>query len=272
MKNTAYWEARSEELLTDSFKKAETVEKYLTGLYRNSLLKVSKDYNDLIKPFIVNGEIDIEKLNQAKLYDKKFAERFRRLESQLSIFTNNISEQEQRKILSLLEKTYEDNFIKTFKDFTGKVPGVEVLNKTAINAAVKTPWTKDGKEFSDRIWANRDKLNANLRRLLSNAIANGESPKKTLQKLNEIMGAGASNCQRIIRTETNAIYSKAAKDSYAAVGVERVEILAALDSRTSEICHEKNGEIVALAGAQVGRDLPPFHPNCRSTFCAYIED
>lgn len=272
MPSSDYWEQRAEELLTESFKKAETVDKYLTGLYRNSLIKASKKYSDLVKPFVVDGELDMEKLNQARQYDLKFAEQYRRLNKEIELMVDAVTEKEQRKILELLNRVYKDNFIETYKDFFGKTPGVELLNKQAIEHAVKTPWTKDGREFSERIWDNRNALQSNLRRLLSDAILNGESPRKTLQKLNERFGAGASNCQRIIRTETNAIYSKAEKDGYAKAGVKQVEILAALDSRTSKICERNNGEIVDLATAVVGINLPPFHPNCRSTFCALVEE
>lgn len=272
MPNQQYWQARAEELLTESFRNAETVEKYLTGLYRNALIKVSDDYTALVKPFMKNGELDIEALNQARSFDKQFAEKYRRLEKQIQLLSEGINAKEEKEILKHLERVYKNTYIETYKDFMGKAPGVEVLNKQAVAQAVKTPWTKDGREFSDRVWQNKEKLQGNLRRLLSDAILRGESPQKTLLKLNEIMGAGASNCQRIIRTETNAIYSKAAKDSYAKVGVKQVEILAALDARTSEICHEKDGDIIELDAANVGRELPPFHPNCRSTFCAYIKD
>ena len=273
MPSNEYWALRAEELLTESFKEAETAEKYLVGVYRKSLIKVSNDYTDLVKPFLnKDGELEIDKINQARQFDLKFAERYRRLEKQIELLTKNISDKEEKEILKLLEKVYNNTFIETYKDFYGKKPGVEVLNKEAVRQAVNTPWTKDGREFTDRIWSNKNTLQANLRRLLSDAILNGESPRKTLIKLNERFGAGASNCQRLIRTETNAIYNKAAKESYKKCGVERVQILAALDARTSEVCEENNKKIVSLADAKVGVELPPFHPNCRSTFYAYLED
>ena len=273
MPSREYWAKRAEELLTESFKKAETVEKYLVGIYRSSLIKVSNEYSALVKPFLdENGELDIDKLNQARQFDLAFAEKYRRLEKQIQLLSENISEKEEKEILELLEKVYKNTFIETYKDFYGDKPGIEVLNKEAVRQAVMTPWTKDGREFSDRIWSNKNALQSNLRRLLSEAILNGESPRKTLIKLNEKFGAGASNCQRLIRTETNAIYNKAAKNSYEKCGVEKVEILAALDSRTSKICEKEDGNIVALAGATVGVDLPPFHPNCRSTFFAVLEE
>ena len=272
MPSNEYWALRAEELLTESFKEAETAEKYLVGVYRKSLIKVSNEYSALVKPFLdKDGEIDLARLNQARQFDLNFAERYRRLEKEIQLLSENISEKEEKEIIKLLQNVYKNTYIETYKDFYGKVPGIEILNKEAVRQAVITPWTKDGREFADRIWGNKNKLQSNLRRLLSDAILNGESPRKTLIKLNERFGAGASNCQRLIRTETNAIYNKAAKESYKKCGVEKVQILAALDARTSEVCEENNKKIVSLADAKVGVELPPFHPNCRSTIIPIVE-
>ena len=38
-----------------------------------------------------------------------------------------------------------------------------------------------------------------------------------------------------------------------------------LDSRTSKICREKDGQIFKVEEAEVGKNYPPLHPFCRST-------
>ena len=76
MPSREYWAKRAEELLTESFKKAETSEKYLVGIYRSSLIKVSNEYSALVKPFLdENGELDIDKLNQAKQDEQRQSNR-----------------------------------------------------------------------------------------------------------------------------------------------------------------------------------------------------
>lgn len=271
MKNEDYWRARAEELLTESFRNAETVERYINGKYLKALRDTTKAYNDMMEPFVVEGVLDANKLNQARLFNLAFSEKYRRLEKQIELFCHEVSQLEQERILKHLERTYKNVYVKTYETFKGTSPGLELLNKEAVKIAVKTPWTKDGREFSDRIWANRDALQANLRRDISEGVLRGESLDKTARKLNKTFSSGASNCNRIVRTETNAIYSKAAKKSYTDAGANKVEILAALDKRTSKICEEKNGTIVEVATARIGVELPPFHPNCRTTFVAVIE-
>ena len=55
------------------------------------------------------------------------------------------------------------------------------------------------------------------------------------------------------------------------VGIERYQILATLDNRTSDICQEMDGQIFSLSEKEEGINYPPFHPNCRTTTIPYFE-
>ena len=54
--------------------------------------------------------------------------------------------------------------------------------------------------------------------------------------------------------------------------MERYEILATLDSHTSDICQEMDGKVFEMKDYEVGTTAPPFHPNCRSTTIPYFDD
>ena len=77
--------------------------------------------------------------------------------------------------------------------------------------------------------------------------------------------------KRLIRTEMSAIRSQATKDSYRDLNIQRYQILATLDLRTSDICRRLDGEIFNISDYKVGITAPPFHPFCRSTTIPYIE-
>ncbi len=68
-----------------------------------------------------------------------------------------------------------------------------------------------------------------------------------------------------MRTECNYIANQGHLMGYRAAGLEQYIFLATLDLRTSEICHSLDGRRFDLAQAQAGTNLPPMHPNCRST-------
>lgn len=53
--------------------------------------------------------------------------------------------------------------------------------------------------------------------------------------------------------------------SYEATGLDGYIFLATLDLGTSDICQFLDGKRFKLKDAQVGKNYPPMHPNCRST-------
>ena len=56
------------------------------------------------------------------------------------------------------------------------------------------------------------------------------------------------------------------------LGVEEYEIVATLDTYTSEICQSMDGKHFPMKDFQAGVTAPPFHPWCRSTTCPYFAD
>lgn len=54
--------------------------------------------------------------------------------------------------------------------------------------------------------------------------------------------------------------------------MEQYEVVATLDSRTSDICREMDGKVFDMKEYQVGLTAPPFHCNCRSCTCHYFND
>lgn len=58
--------------------------------------------------------------------------------------------------------------------------------------------------------------------------------------------------------------------SCAEMEIDELQFLAVLDSRTSAICRDHDGEIIKTENARQGDNAPPLHPNCRSTLIPYI--
>ena len=52
------------------------------------------------------------------------------------------------------------------------------------------------------------------------------------------------------------------------LGFEYFTFIATLDNRTSEICAEMDGKTFKITEAEAGLNVPPLHPNCRSTIAA----
>lgn len=77
-----------------------------------------------------------------------------------------------------------------------------------------------------------------------------------------------NNAFRLIRTETAAVDSQVTFEGYKQaqkeLGLKYFKYDAHLDSRTSEICRELNGKIFKIDDYEIGVNVPPMHPNCRS--------
>lgn len=167
-----------------------------------------------------------------------------------------------------LNRLYTENFYHTAFEVakgTGVGANFARLDKKMVDLVIHKPWASDGKEFSGRIWENRSKLVNTLHSELTTAIIKGDAPQKTIKAVAKKMDVSRSQAENLVLTETAALSSKATQDSYQELGLNRYEILATLDSRTSEICRNMDRKKFDMKDYQVGVTAPPFHPRCRTT-------
>lgn len=134
---------------------------------------------------------------------------------------------------------------------------------------VLQPWCKDGKTFIDRVEANTKDMDNKLRLVIIQGVKRGWSIEKMTEVFRTITGTAAYKAARLLRTETMAVYSKVTKEMYLEKGIEYVEIIG--DAACGGICLDYVGEAIPLREAELGDDLPPYHPNCACSFCAYEE-
>ncbi len=174
-----------------------------------------------------------------------------------------------------LHKSYADSYYHTAYEISkGAGIGVNIvrLDERGIDTLIKKPWARDGARFSDRIWTNKEKLVNSLHTELTQSIIRGDPPQKAIEGLAKTMNVSKAQAGRLIMTESAAVSSAAARDSYKELGVEKYEILATLDSRTSEICRDLDGKVFDMKDYAVGDTAPPFHPHCRTTTVPFFDD
>ncbi len=146
------------------------------------------------------------------------------------------------------------------------------IDNRKIEKVVKKPWAPDGKNFSERIWGNRQKLVNELHTELSRNIITGEDPQKAIRAIARKMKTSKTNAGRLVMTESAFFAAAAQKECYRELDVEYFEIVATLDSYTSEICREMDGKHFPMSQYEAGITAPPFHVNCRSCTCPYFDD
>ncbi|MDE6999438.1 MAG: minor capsid protein [Lachnospiraceae bacterium] len=146
------------------------------------------------------------------------------------------------------------------------------LDQRQIEKVVCKPWAVDGKNFSERVWGNKEKLIREVHRELTQDILLGRDPQKAIDNITKKMNASKNNAGRLIMTEEAYFSSAAQKDCFRDLGVEQYEIVATLDSHTSDICRSLDGQVFPMKDFEPGITAPPFHVYCRSTTVPYFDD
>lgn len=150
--------------------------------------------------------------------------------------------------------------------------GFSTLDDKQISKVINKPWAVDGKNFSERIWGNRQKLVNELNTELTRNIILGQDPQKAIDAISKKMNTSKNVAGRLVMTEEAFFNSAAQKDCFAKLDVEQFEIVATLDSHTSEICRDMDGKHFPMTQWEIGATAPPFHVWCRSTTVPYFDD
>ena len=146
------------------------------------------------------------------------------------------------------------------------------IDQSQVEKVISKPWAVDRKNFSERIWGNKQKLIAEVHKELTQNILLGADPQKAIDAIAKKMNNSKHNAGRLVMTEEAYFSSAAQKDCFHDLDVEQYQILATLDSHTSEICQEMDGKVFSMKDYEAGVTAPPFHVWCRSTTVPYFED
>lgn len=181
----------------------------------------------------------------------------------------------QEAMFDTLAEVYKDTFYHScFEVQKGIGVGFDVskLNNSKVQTLLNKPWSVDGENFSSKVWKNKTKLLNTLDQELSRMVMTGESPKKAIENIKKAMNTSLYNAKRLVMTEQAYFTTLGQKDCFNELDVEEYEIVATLDSRTSETCQGMDGKHFPVKDMQPGVNAPPFHVFCRSTTCPYFND
>ncbi|MEG0369704.1 MAG: minor capsid protein, partial [Hungatella sp.] len=130
----------------------------------------------------------------------------------------------------------------------------------------------NGANFSSRLWKQKDHLQTQLMESLTTIMVQGKNPQVLTKDFAKKMTSKKFDAYRLLQTESSFLMSEAAHAAYQEDGVEKYQILAALDSKTCGICGDLDGEIFDIDKAIVSVNMPPFHCFCRCTDVPCYDD
>ena len=249
--------------------KTKIVEKEILDEFEDILKELVKLYEEEFPFYFKNGILNEKELmiltvslmNGRGSVETRVKQTLERLESKVSQLQNN-------RLMAWLVLDYEYVAQKTAAsinlDYNQYMVHMSIQQK---REKVLRPWCKDGKTFLERVAANTQDMDKKLRRVIIQGVRRGWTVEKMAGVFRTITGTAAYKAARLLRTETMAVYSKVTKEMYLEKGIEYIEIIG--DAACGGICLDYVGEAIPLREAELGDDLPPYHPNCACSFCAY---
>ena len=308
-KNSEYWQQRFGQLENASHQEAMTVYSRIEESFYQAQKEIENKINSWYVRFANNNEITINEakklLNSNELKEFKWnvqeyikyghenelnehwmkelenastkyhVSRLEALKIQTQQTMEKLFGNELDEVDNLTKNSYINNYFHTMFEYQkGFNVGFNVTNidQNKLSKIVNKPWAVDEKNFSERIWGNKTKLINELHNELTKMCLTGKSPDESIKYLSKKFNTSIAQAGNLIMTE-NAYFSQLAqKDCFNALDVEKYEIVATLDSHTSEICKEQDGKVYNMKDYQPGLTAPPFHNYCRSTTVPHFDD
>lgn len=307
---TSYWKNRlkwQEDILLETG--ISSSEEKLYRLYKRAAELNEKDLKAMLYDFKENGINSINDLYRYNRYWEVQSEINRRL-TELGHAEIKILDKDLVSMYMAVQQYFNKNPKFFARSSNGKFikavdAGFVDLNSPLVSAQARTVanavWCVDGKNFSDRVWSNTDKLRQTLTEGLSDVLIRGKGPDEvattiTMEQFNLSVGdknkeAFSSAFQRsrtLVNTELAHVYNQAAIQRYRDAGCEYYQVLVAPDNTSKakayntthpnakkqeypcEDCMELDKKTFSFLEMEEGVNCPPFHPNCRCTIIPVI--
>lgn len=295
MKNSEYWKDRMVQLELNALKKGEEYYKNLQEQYDKAIHNINNDITIWYERLAKNNEISLAEaknlLDKNELKEFKWTlqdyikygeenainqewikelenasakyhiSKLQSLQIQMKQHLEKLASEQQKGMKNVLSDIYEDTYYHTaFELQKGFNVGwnIEKLDVRRTETVLNQGWA-DGKNFSDRIWTNKEKLVNTLNTELTQMIIRGERPDMAIKAISAKMGVSKKQAGRLVMTESSMIASVSQKACFDELDVEEFEIVATLDMDTCGTCGSLDGTHLPIKNYQVGVTAPPFH-------------
>ena len=171
-----------------------------------------------------------------------------------------------KEVKKLLKAGVKNSFTQTaytIENLNGFHASFSMISQKDIEDIINLPWS--GKNYSNRLWANRTKLKDKVQEQIVQATIQGKDLRQCIKDVSETMEATREVTKRLINTEHAYACSQGDLKMYEEFGIDKYEYVATLDSKTSNICRGLDGKVYKRSEAISGVNFPPTHPHCRST-------
>lgn len=147
------------------------------------------------------------------------------------------------------------------------------IDSEMLQVVIGNPWC-NGKDFSERIWANREALAQTLQNEIANGLIRGEDYKTMARILQQkFENTSQKQAERLVFTEDTYLSNEAKIRPFERnAAYTHYEYLCVEDHRTCETCRALSGQTFKISERNAGLNFPPMHPWCRCTVMPVVED
>lgn len=146
-----------------------------------------------------------------------------------------------------------------------------VNNPNISKMFVNIPWS-NGKNFSQRIWENAEKLSNYLNTDVAQALARGDSYDKIVRNLRKrFINVSKSDAYRMIYTEGTYVMAESSMYPFTE-DFNKYRLSTVGDGKVCSICSGVAQEVFDIKDRKPGVNFPPLHPWCRCTFTIEVDD
>lgn len=308
-KSRSYWKKRFEMLMDAELRKSDFYLDDLEKAYTQTMAEIEKDILRWYTRFASNNEISLAearqllKTNELKEflwtveeyieYGEKNAlnqmwmkqlenasarvhiSRLESLQIQLQQHIEKLYGSHTEGTEQLMKNLYQDQYYHVAYEIQSAFQigfTLQALDENKLKKIISKPWAVDGYTFSTKIWGDKQLLVNTLHTELVQSIARGEAPDRMIDVIAKKMNTSKNKAGRLVMTESAFFSAAAQRDAFKELEVDKYEIIATLDNKTSDICQSMDGKVFKLSEFEPGVTANPFHPWCRTTTAPYFED
>ncbi len=172
-----------------------------------------------------------------------------------------------------MQEVYGDTYYRTWYNadqYHGFHAEFAQVNPTVVEKLLEYPF--NGAAFSERLWKQKDHLQAQLMEAVTTMLIQGRHPSTLTKDFAKKMNSKKFDAYRLLHTESSFLMSEATHAGYKEDGVPKYEILTTLDSKTCNVCGKLDNKVYEVGKEVTGVNMPPFHPLCRCTTIPHYDD
>lgn len=309
MKNREYWAERFMQLEDSKNNKSLSIISEVDEIYEKAIVQINKDIetwyarvakNNKISMFeakqlLSKGELkefkwtveEYIKYGEANALNQSYMNLLENASARVHISRLEALKLQTRHTIEIMEESknkaitqgfnelYSNNYYHSAFEIQKGVNlgwSLQTVNAKQIETVLNKPWAVDGRNFSERIWNDKQKLINTIHTELSQAIIRGQNPQSIVKTVANKLNVSKSQAARLVHTESAYIASASQKDCFNDLDVESFEYVATLDSKTSELCRDMDGRVFEMKLYEIGVTAPPLHVFCRSCVAPWFSD